>query len=109
DRAQRRLGGSRARAAAERRAAQAPGRVPRPGLTRAARPGAGRFSSGLPISADARSREPARVCYAARLQRPEKTMAEQVRASHILLMYAGSARSSATRTKQQAEQQIEAL
>jgi peptidyl-prolyl cis-trans isomerase C len=33
-------------------------------------------------------------------------MAEQVRASHILLMYAGSERSSATRTKAQAEKQI---
>jgi peptidyl-prolyl cis-trans isomerase C len=33
-------------------------------------------------------------------------MAEQVRASHILLMYAGSERSSATRTKAQAETQI---
>jgi len=36
-------------------------------------------------------------------------MAEQVRASHILLMYAGSARSSATRSKEQALTQIEAL
>jgi len=36
-------------------------------------------------------------------------MAEQVRASHILLMYAGSERSSATRTKQQAEQQIASI
>ena len=36
-------------------------------------------------------------------------MADQVRASHILLMYAGSARSSATRTKEQAETQIRAL
>jgi peptidyl-prolyl cis-trans isomerase C len=33
-------------------------------------------------------------------------MAEEVRASHILLMYAGSERSSATRTKQQAAEQI---
>jgi len=33
-------------------------------------------------------------------------MSEQVRASHILLMYAGSARSTATRTKDQAQQQI---
>ena len=33
-------------------------------------------------------------------------MSDQVRASHILLMYAGSARSSATRTKEQAAQQI---
>jgi peptidyl-prolyl cis-trans isomerase C len=33
-------------------------------------------------------------------------MAEQVRASHILLMYAGSERSTATRTKQQAAEQI---
>lgn len=36
-------------------------------------------------------------------------MASQVRASHILLMYAGSARSSATRSKEEALQQIEAL
>ena len=33
-------------------------------------------------------------------------MADQVRASHILLMYAGSARSTATRTKDEALQQI---
>ncbi len=33
-------------------------------------------------------------------------MAEQVRASHILLMYAGSSRSSATRTKDEAKTQI---
>ncbi|SRR5258706_11814063 len=33
-------------------------------------------------------------------------MAEQVRASHILLMYSGSARSSATRTKDEASAQI---
>ena len=36
-------------------------------------------------------------------------MAEQIRASHILLMYAGSARSSATRSKEQAETTIKAL
>lgn len=36
-------------------------------------------------------------------------MAEQVRASHILLMYAGSSRSSATRSKEQALTQIQAL
>jgi parvulin-like peptidyl-prolyl isomerase len=36
-------------------------------------------------------------------------MSEQVRASHILLMYAGSQRSSATRTKEQAQQQIQQL
>lgn len=36
-------------------------------------------------------------------------MADSIRASHILLMYAGSARSSATRTKDQAESQIRAL
>ena len=36
-------------------------------------------------------------------------MAEQVRASHILLMYAGSARSSATRTKDEASKQIQGL
>jgi peptidyl-prolyl cis-trans isomerase C len=36
-------------------------------------------------------------------------MANQVRASHILLMYAGSARSSATRSKDEAAQQIQAL
>ncbi|MCA9665277.1 MAG: peptidylprolyl isomerase [Myxococcales bacterium] len=33
-------------------------------------------------------------------------MSDTVRASHILLMYAGSARSTATRSKQQAQQQI---
>jgi len=33
-------------------------------------------------------------------------MSEQVRASHILLMYAGSARSTATRSKEEAQQQI---
>lgn len=36
-------------------------------------------------------------------------MADQVRASHILLMYAGSARSSATRSKEEALSEIEAL
>ena len=36
-------------------------------------------------------------------------MANQIRASHILLMYAGSARSSATRSKEQAAQQIQEL
>lgn len=36
-------------------------------------------------------------------------MSNQVRASHILLMYKGSARSSATRSKQEAEQQIAAI
>ena len=36
-------------------------------------------------------------------------MADQVRASHILLMYKGSARSSATRSKDEAKQQIEQL
>jgi parvulin-like peptidyl-prolyl isomerase len=40
------------------------------------------------------------------LFREEILMSEQVRASHILLMYAGSDRSSATRSKQDAEQQI---
>lgn len=33
-------------------------------------------------------------------------MSNTVRASHILLMYAGSQRSTATRTKEQAQQQI---
>lgn len=33
-------------------------------------------------------------------------MAESVQASHILLMYAGSARSSATRSKEEAQAQI---
>jgi peptidyl-prolyl cis-trans isomerase C len=33
-------------------------------------------------------------------------MADQVRASHILLMYAGSARSTATRSKVEAESEI---
>ncbi|MDD9944885.1 MAG: peptidyl-prolyl cis-trans isomerase [Myxococcales bacterium] len=36
-------------------------------------------------------------------------MADQVRASHILLMYAGSSRSTATRTKDEALQKINAL
>ena len=36
-------------------------------------------------------------------------MADQVRASHILLMYAGSARSTATRSQQEAQQQIAGL
>ena len=36
-------------------------------------------------------------------------MADQVRASHILLMYAGSSRSSATRSKEDARTQIDAL
>lgn len=36
-------------------------------------------------------------------------MSDQVKASHILLMYQGSARSSATRTKDQALQQIEQI
>lgn len=36
-------------------------------------------------------------------------MAEQVGAAHILLMYAGSSRSSATRTKEEALAQIEAM
>jgi len=36
-------------------------------------------------------------------------MASQVRASHILLMYAGSMRSSATRSKEQAQEQIAGL
>lgn len=36
-------------------------------------------------------------------------MADQVRASHILLMYDGSARSSATRSKEEARSEIEAV
>ena len=36
-------------------------------------------------------------------------MADQARASHILLMYAGSARSSATRSKAEALEQIKSL
>lgn len=36
-------------------------------------------------------------------------MAEQIRASHILLMYSGSQRSSATRSKADAQTQIDAL
>lgn len=36
-------------------------------------------------------------------------MADQVRASHILLMYAGSARSTATRSKDEAIEQIAGL
>ncbi len=34
-------------------------------------------------------------------------MSEQIRASHILLMYAGSERSSATRSKDEAQSQIQ--
>ena len=36
-------------------------------------------------------------------------MADQVRASHILLMYQGSERSSATRSRAEAQQQIQEL
>ncbi len=36
-------------------------------------------------------------------------MADSVRASHILLMYQGSMRSTATRSKEEAAQQIEAI
>ena len=36
-------------------------------------------------------------------------MPNSVRASHILLMYSGSARSSATRSKEEAAQQIQGL
>lgn len=36
-------------------------------------------------------------------------MPNSVRASHILLMYKGSSRSSATRSKAEAEQQIQAI
>jgi peptidyl-prolyl cis-trans isomerase C len=36
-------------------------------------------------------------------------MADQVRASHILLMYQGSERSTATRSQQEAQQQIDAV
>jgi parvulin-like peptidyl-prolyl isomerase len=36
-------------------------------------------------------------------------MSQQVRASHILLMYAGSSRSSASRSKEDAQKQIAAL
>lgn len=36
-------------------------------------------------------------------------MAEQINASHILLMYAGSERSSATRSKDEAKTQIESI
>ena len=36
-------------------------------------------------------------------------MTDQVRASHILLMYAGSSRSSATRSKEEALSEIEAV
>ena len=36
-------------------------------------------------------------------------MSDKVRASHILLMYQGSERSSATRSKEDAQEQIEAL
>ena len=43
------------------------------------------------------------------LSEAEEFMQNQVRASHILLMYAGSARSSATRSKQEAHEQIARL
>jgi peptidyl-prolyl cis-trans isomerase C len=36
-------------------------------------------------------------------------MADQVKASHILLMYKGSSRSTATRTKDQARQEIDEI
>lgn len=36
-------------------------------------------------------------------------MADQIKASHILLMYAGSERSSATRSKEEAKTEIDAL
>ncbi|MCX4243060.1 peptidylprolyl isomerase [Paraliomyxa miuraensis] len=36
-------------------------------------------------------------------------MSSSVRASHILLMYKGSSRSSATRSKEEAQQQIQAI
>jgi peptidyl-prolyl cis-trans isomerase C len=36
-------------------------------------------------------------------------MPDQIKASHILLMYSGAARSRATRSKQEAEQQIASL
>ncbi len=36
-------------------------------------------------------------------------MSDQVQASHILLMYQGSSRSTATRTKEEAQQQIQQL
>lgn len=36
-------------------------------------------------------------------------MSDQVRASHILLMYKGSARSSATRSKDEAQQQMQQI
>jgi parvulin-like peptidyl-prolyl isomerase len=36
-------------------------------------------------------------------------MADQINASHILLMYAGSERSSATRSKEEAESQIASI
>jgi parvulin-like peptidyl-prolyl isomerase len=36
-------------------------------------------------------------------------MSQNVQASHILLMYAGSQRSTATRTKEQAQQQIQQI
>jgi peptidyl-prolyl cis-trans isomerase C len=36
-------------------------------------------------------------------------MGDQVKASHILLMYKGSARSTASRTKEQAKQQIDEI
>ena len=39
----------------------------------------------------------------------ETPMSQQVRASHILLMYAGSERSSATRSKQEAQSSIQEL
>lgn len=36
-------------------------------------------------------------------------MADQVRASHILLMYRGSSRSTATRSKEEAQKEIQAI
>jgi peptidyl-prolyl cis-trans isomerase C len=40
------------------------------------------------------------------LSEAEEFMQNQVRASHILLMYSGSSRSTATRSKQEAQEQI---
>jgi peptidyl-prolyl cis-trans isomerase C len=44
-----------------------------------------------------------------REQTERAAMTDQLRASHILLMYAGSTRSSATRSKEEAQTEIDAL
>lgn len=67
-----------------------------------------RITAGLVRSAEARLRRP-RFRDIVRLPAGENEMADQVRASHILLMYRGSSRSSATRSKEDASTSIASL